>query len=343
MAGETAAPTTQAPAPAEGAQPQGQHHINRQPRAFNGRVNGPPAPAPGAARAPAPGGQEPPPSEPPPKVKVKYKVNGAFVEEELDHETLANRLSREKASYGKFEEAAKLRQQAEKIQKDFVTGVSDPKEFRKRMTSNLVAQGMDPSEAQARVHDTLALALADVLDEADLSPQERELRELRQLKEERQQAEKDAEAQQKHEAFSARVHARAQDFTTTISKAFETAARGGLPVNEKTLAVMGEHYLANMAHGVNCTPEELVQVFEQDLDQVGDTRFSSLGYEGMKQRYPGVVKMIHAGLRAEAQSRKAGPPRQVTEGRVSTQKPPAAREPVHSGDIQSYLARHRQE
>lgn len=297
--------TTPTAAPADAQQTQQQvdpnHHINRQPRDFSGRVNGPPRPGAPAAK---PEGAEPTPE--PQRYKVRYKANGQDVEEELDEATLSTRLARERGAYAKFEEAAKLRKDADALLKDFEEGLTKPETFRKRLEANFVKQGAKPEEARARVRDILAHSLGDLLHEDDLSPEQRELRALREEREARQQEEEGARAEQELEEHRADVRERAKVFQQRLGSVLTKAKEGPIPVTEAAMRAMGQHLLANMRHGVEMTDDELVDVFHEEVrGNVGAT-LGQMEFEDIERQYPDVMRKIHAGLLAKRQAGKPG-------------------------------------
>lgn len=292
-----AAPADTQQAPQDGAA----HHINRQPRDFSGRVNGPPRP--GAPAAKPEEGQQ---AEPPPKVRVRYKANGQDVEEELDEATLSTRLARERGAYAKFEEAAKLRKDAESILKDFEEGLTKPETFRKRLVANFEKQGATPEQARARVRDILAHSLGDLLHEDDLSPEQRELQALREEREARQREEDEARANQELEEHRADVRERAKAFQQRLGSALMKAKEGPIPVTEAAMRAMGQHLLANMRSGLDMTDDELVDVFHEEVrGNVGAT-LGQMEFADLKRMFPDVVRKIHAGLLAERQGAKSG-------------------------------------
>lgn len=330
--------TTPTAAPADTQQPQTHpgdpaHHITRQPRDFSGRVNGPPRPG---APAPKPEGQDEEQPAAPQKVRVKYKANGQDVEEELDHETLATRLARERGAYSKFEEAAKARKEAEQIRKDFEEGLTDPAQFRKRLEANFVRQGAKPEEARTRARDILAHSLGQLLQEDDLSPEQRRLRELEEREAQRQREEEDALAEQEAEEHRAVVREKAKAFTQRLAGALQKAKEGALPVTEASMQAMGKHLLANMKNGVECTDEELVEIHAEEVrGNVGAT-LGQMDFADIKRLFPDVVRKVHAGLLAERQGPKGGGARPAP-APVQRQRPAEAEPvPVASDDFAAY-------
>lgn len=330
--------TTPTAAPADASQQQVHpgdpaHHIHRQPRDFAGRVNGAPRPgAPAQRETPAEGQQ----AEPPPKVTVRYKANGQEVVEELDYDTLAARLARERGAYSKFEEAAKVRKEAEQLRKEFEDGLADPVQFRKRLEANFVRQGLKPDAARAKARDILAHSLGGLLQEDDLSPEQRELQALREEREARQREEENALAEQELEEHRSVVREKAKAFTARLGAALQKAKAGPIPVTESAMRAMGAHLLASMRHGVECTDEELVEVFHEEARGNVAALLGEMEFPDIERLYPDLVRKVHAGLLAKRQAAKPGarPPAPAQRQRPAEVEPV----PVASDDFAAYQA-----
>lgn len=329
---------TAAPAPEVQTHPgDPAHHITRQPRDFGGRVNGPPRPGAHTRAEPRADEQAEAREEAraaPQKVKVRYKANGQDVEEELDHDTLATRLARERGAYSKFEEAAKARKEAEQLRKDFEEGLADPVQFRKRLEANFVKQGLKPDAARAKARDILAHSLGGLLQEDDLSPEQRELQALREEREARQREEEEAVAEQELEEHRGVVREKAKAFTARLGAALQKAKAGPIPVTESAMKAMGAHLLASMKHGVECTDEELVEVFHEEARGNVGAILGEMEFHDIERMYPDLVRKVHAGLLAKRQAAKPGarPPAPVQRQRPAEAEPV----PVASDDFAAY-------
>jgi hypothetical protein len=311
------------------AQPQ-THHSHAQPRE-QGRFNGPPQ-----AGQPTVPGQQPgeTKAEAEARVRVKYKANGQDFEEELDHNALALRLSREKAAYSKFEEAAKLRKEADERQAALRQSLSNPNQFRKVLYDEAIRAGYSKQDAAEYAHDFMARALAGHLDEAEMDPRDRELLEYKQREQERQRQEQEAEKAKKAEAFKANVRAKYETFVSEVSEAAKAAGEAGLPVDEETIRAMGKYRIQAMRHGLECTTAELVNVASQHLDGYVGARLKNAPYEVLAKRYPDLVKTIRLGLREQARAARNPPARVVP---TSQQRPPEQKKPAYSGsDFRSF-------
>lgn len=341
MEGNTPAPATEQPTT---QQPEARpdHHINRQPRDFSGRVNGAPRPGAPAAKAAAPqGGEERQPGETAAehqqRVKFKWtksRAGNQVVEEEATLEDIGRWRSGYETMQEKFREAATLRKEADQIQKDFEEGLTKPSVMRKRIEDHYVRAGMERGEAREKAREVFAFGLADIIDEDEMDPRDKELREYRQREAQRQREEEERQSEAARAEFGKKVEAKRQEFTQRISAAMQAAAKGGLPVDEESMRVMGRHLLASMRHGVGCTEAELVAVYEADLDAGVGSRLKGLSFAQLKERYPELVRTVHAGLR-EQRVKQPGTPRPAPS--VGTSRP-AEPEPLRiaSDDFEAY-------
>lgn len=296
---------TVAPAPEAQTHPgDPSHHIHRQPRDFSGRVNGAPRPGAPAPKEDGQGTEETP--APPAKVRVKYKANGQDVEEELDHDTLATRLARERGAYSKFEEAAKARKEAEQLRKDFEEGLADPVQFRKRLEANFTKQGLKPDAARAKAREILAHSLGGLLQEDELSPEQRRLAELEEREAARAREEEEALAEQELEEHRGVVREKAKAFTQRLGAALQRAKAGPIPVTESAMKAMGAHLLANMKHGVQMTDEELVEVHHEEVRGNVNAVLTEMEFSDIERMFPDLVRKVHAGLLAKRQGAKPG-------------------------------------
>jgi hypothetical protein len=307
------------------------HHSHAQPRE-QGRFNGPPQ-----AGQPTVPGQQPgeTAAQAEARIRVKYKANGQDFEEELDHNTLALRLSRERAAYSKFEEAAKLRKEADERQAALRQSLSNPNQFRQVLFQEALRAGLSKQDAAEYAHDFMARALASHLDEAEMDPRDRELLEYRQREQERQRQEEEQQKAAKTEAFKANVRAKYETWKQDIITAAKAAGEAGLPVDEEMIRVMGKHRTQSMRHGVECTTAELVDVAMKHADTYVGARLKNAPYEVLAKRYPDIVKTIRLGLRAQAQAARNPPARVISTNQQ--QRPPEQKKAAYSGsDFRSF-------
>lgn len=322
-----AAPQVQQP-----AQPQQTHHSHAQPRE-QGRFNGPPQ-----AGQPTVPGQQPgeTAAQAEARIRVKYKANGQDFEEELDQATLALRLSRERAAYSKFEEAAKLRKEADARDAALRQSLSNPNQFRQVLYQEAIRAGYSKQDAAEYAHDFMARALAGHLDEAEMDPRDRELLEYKQREQEQERQRQEQEQAARAEAFKASVRAKYETWKQDIITAAKAAGEAGLPVDEEMIRVMGKHRTQSMRHGVECTTAELVDVAMKHADTYVMSRLKSAPYEVLAKRYPDIVKTIRLGLRAQAQAARNPPARVATPGQPQPRPAEPPKKAFSSSDFRSF-------
>lgn len=308
------------------------HHSHAQPRTPQGQFSGQ---QPGQPTVP---GQQPgeTAAQAEARIRVKYKANGQDFEEELDQATLALRLSRERAAYSKFEEAAKLRKEADAREAALRQSLANPNHFRKVLFKEALQAGMSQADAREYAHDFMARALAGHLDEAEMDPRDRELLELRQREEERVRQQQEQEKAARAEQFKAGVRAKYETWKQDIISAAKAAGEAGLPVDEEMIRAMGKYRTQAMRHGVDCTTAELVNVAMQHADTYVGARLKNAPYEVLAKRYPDIVRTIRLGLRAQAQAARNPAARPAT----PTGQPARAGEPPRkafsSSDFRSF-------
>lgn len=314
-------PTQQAP----------QHHSHVQPRE-QGRFNGPPQ-----AGQPTVPGQKPgeTAAQAEARIRVKYKANGQDFEEELDQSTLALRLSRERAAYSKFEEAANLRKEAAAREEALRQSLANPNQFRQVLYKEAIKAGYSQADAREYAHDFMARALAGHLDEAEMDPRDRELLEYRQREEQRQREQQEQEQAAKAEQFKASVRAKYETWKQDIVEAAKAAGEAGLPVDEEMIRAMGKYRTQAMRHGVECTTAELVNVAMQHVDGYVGSRLKSAPYEVLAKRYPDLVKTIRLGLREQARAARNPPPRAIPTGQPARAGEPP-KKAFSSSDFRSF-------
>lgn len=291
MAGETTPAQPQANPGAE----QPAHHSERQPRA-QGQFAG----------APRPADQHQAVQQAKQMFRLQYKAEGREFDEELDEDTIKQRMAMAKGFYSKSEELARTKKELETERQQRSAAFGDPKAFKAMVVAEMERTGATKQEATARVKDLLTDTLHGFLKEEAEDPRDRELRELREKEQERERQTKEAQSQEELAASKERIRAKGEQLYSTLKEALLAAQKGGLPVDETTLRLMGQHYLRNARHNIGCTPQELVALYEEDLDRDVGARTASLTYAQAKARYPKLVRAIHKGLMEEAQAQRPG-------------------------------------
>jgi hypothetical protein len=208
----------------------------------------------------------------------------------------AKRKEYDRAASLKFEEAAKLRKEAEaeKAQvKALVDGLS------KDAKRALREAGVDPVKFAEQV-------LAEALEEHSLTPEQKELRELKAEKE-RREAE---EAERKAKDAEAQEAAVVDQYVDDISTQFLTALKPmNLPAEDlpEIVARMAHRFEALIDSGA---PIDLAAIAEDAMERhyaAPEHRFSSLSDEELLSRYPSIAERFRRALVAQTQKKPQTP------------------------------------
>lgn len=200
--------------------------------------------------------------------KFKLKVDGR--EEELGEEEVIRYASMGKAANKRFQEAAKMRQEAEQfvslLKRDPIKALSDPKIG----------------------HDFRQLAeqyLSQQLEQEMMSPEQRKAREMEQKLREYEDRERQEVETKREQEMRSLEDKYAEGFTKTITDAL---SMGGVPKTPKTVKRMAELMHKNLQHGFELEPKHLIEMVREDyLAEIkelfgasdGDTLLGLLGDE----------------------------------------------------------------
>lgn len=199
----------------------------------------------------------------------EFKINGKVVKVDLSNPTEVEKLvSLGLASNDKFQEAAKLRKEAEDILAAAKT--------KKSATEALKKAGFDAKE----IKEILEKELAGFYEEEALSPEERqrrsELEELKRYKEE--------EARKKEEETkSARDKEVAAEMEQLEKELLGALGKSKLP-RTPILAKWAVQYMsAYDAQGVSLSADQAVKMVEKEFPQLVQSVLSSMDVQGLKQ------------------------------------------------------------
>lgn len=217
----------------------------------------------GKGPAPKPAAPAKPPEKAPPydpKAKIKITVDGE--EEEITIEEALRRARKNSAADRRFQEASKLRQEAERLRAfEPFAGMYAPEDLALARDA-LKRDGKDPSDVKAL---RLKLAEIDVLRQIEaekMSPEQRRAVDLEQennrLKAAQQAKEnegKQAEAQRAQAAIREHYN---KDFTAALTK-------HELPPTPYTVMRMAELTQQNLRMGLELTADEIAVLVKEDL------------------------------------------------------------------------------
>ena len=199
----------------------------------------------------------------------EFKINGRVVKVDLSNPTEVEKLvSLGLASNDKFQEAAKLRKEAEDILAAAKT--------KKSATEALKKAGFDSKE----IKEILEKELAGFYEEEALSPEEKqrraEMEELKRYKEE--------EARKKEEeSKSAREKEVAAEMEQLENELLGALGKSSLP-RTPILAKWAVQYMsAYDAQGVSLSADQAVKLVEKEFPQLVQSVLSTMDVQGLKQ------------------------------------------------------------
>ena len=172
----------------------------------------------------------------------KVKVDGQ--ELEVDENELIKGYTHGKAAAKRMEEAAMTRKEAEQVLRIFK---DNPREAFKLL-------GRDARQFAEQI-------INDELQEAMLSPQERELRDYKRKVEEYEGQRRQAQEEYERQQMEAELARQAETIQTDIINTLETA---GLPKTERTVGRIVYYMQAALQAGYNVTPKDVVQQVRED-------------------------------------------------------------------------------
>lgn len=172
----------------------------------------------------------------------RVKVDGQ--ELEVDENELIKGYTHGKAAAKRMEEAAMTRKEAQQVLQIFR---DNPKEAFKLL-------GKDARQFAEQI-------INDELNEAMLSPQERELRDYKRKVEEYESQSRRAKEQYEREQMEAEIARQSEAIQQDIISTLETA---GLPKTERTVGRIVYYMQAALAAGYNVAPKDVIQQVRED-------------------------------------------------------------------------------
>lgn len=265
----------------------------------------PAAPAAGGSDAAAGGAAPAAPAAPvAPRIeKVKVRVNGKEVEQEIPYEKLIAGYQKGLAADETFRTAAQQRADAARIQKEneqfqqlvLKDPIAAMRQLRQRMKD---AGSQEEFDEVKFLTERLEAKLNE--SEAMKDPRERALAEERRRREEAEgelERQRQEREEQEHQAAVAK---KKEEYAQIFSKALTHVK---LPQNPFTMQSMARAFKDAKQHlpaGMNPTPEELAEAVDADLAEVVEKSTEGLEGEALLTRYPSLTKRIYAALKARA-------------------------------------------
>jgi len=171
------------------------------------------------------------------------------------------------ASSERFEEAKRMREEAEEIRKIVEDG--DVLQILKR-------KGLQGDELKS----ALAQVVENLLEEEQLDPRDRELRELKAEKEARIRAEKEAKEEAERESYQKQVQAEAEKFVNDI---YTAAEEFGLPAEPFLVQNVASELEASFDAGVQMDVKDAVKLVRDRFMEDYTTYVKALPVDVLKQ------------------------------------------------------------
>lgn len=197
------------------------------------------------------GSESSPKDAPEPKAeapKFKKKIKVKEVERELDEDELAVWAQKGFASSQAFQEAAKLKKEAEAA----LAKYDDPMEYFKSMSA----------KDAAKVREAAEKFLFEKLQEEALTPEQKRLRELEEENKRYKETEKQKAEREAQEERSRIESKYTEDYDRKITEALNSA---NIPKNPAAIRRVAQHMLNALEAGVDLDPRDAIEYAKQDF------------------------------------------------------------------------------
>lgn len=178
------------------------------------------------------------------KRRFKLKVNNQ--EEEWDEDKVLEWAQKGRASHKVFEDAAKARKEAE----EKLAKIKDPRELRKIL-----------QEAGVDFRKVSEEYLFEQLEEDNLTPEQKELRELKRFKEEQERLAQERAQQEEQARLQAAEEHYTQHYDNQIVKALEASA---LPRSPGVIRRVAQHMLTALESDIDLDPADAIEMVRAD-------------------------------------------------------------------------------
>lgn len=197
--------------------------------------------------------------------KFKLKVNGK--EKELSTSELKRLASLSDAATEKFQSASQKEKEAQELKKAFES--KDPVAALKRM-------GMDSKEIKA----VLENKLLEMIEEENLDPKDKELRDLKKRIAEQEEAEKRKKEEEETSTRQKELLKKQQEIETGIVEALSEAK---LPKSPVILRQVIEQMLGMSKNGVEISPKDAVKLVQKGFEEELTELLPQLGMDFIKK------------------------------------------------------------
>lgn len=256
----------------------------------------------------------------PQRFKRKLKIDGKEEEHEATEDELWAAHRERSTVKRRFEEAAKLRKEAEDSAKKST-------ELTERLKKSPMKVLRELGYTSEQALDILSGDFEEQLAEDEKSPAQRELEALRREKAEAAKAEaargKEASTREEEAAFAKE----ADEDALLIGEALKLSK---LPKDDLTFEVMAKAFYSNKRNGIGLTHEELAKATTAQIGSHIDGLLSSMDDDGVLDAFPKASKRIALALKARYAKKSTGgglvrprveaPPRQKDGPRIVTDR-----------------------
>ena len=225
------------------------------------------------------------PPAPPPKrrEKIKTKVDGQDIEEEVDFDDLVASHQKARAFDKRMREVAEGRKKNEESQAQLNELVNLLKTSPAQVLARL---GVDPLAVIER-------DLESMIKQQQLTPEQRQMMMREQALAQREAAIKKQEAERQRAQEEAEVNEHKNKLGALFTKTLQDEQ---LPSHPAVLGLMAQLYAANSEAGLDATPQELAKIVKRDLGTFASTAFKQMSGETLLGFDPELTQKFHTAL-----------------------------------------------
>ena len=204
----------------------------------------------------------------------------------LTDDEVAQRVAdaRKLAAENARERAAREQQarEAQGVQR-FVTDLKAGKSREQALLGLMRSTGMSEEDCE----DVLVQALHGYVVDAELTPEQRRIKELEDFKAQEEEKQRRTQADAEHQTFVANTNKKAEEYAKTWTEALGMT---GYPATPELLADIGREHLLNRKRGINLTAAELASYVTQKHDRHLGLRLKDLPAAEFEKRFPDAAK-----------------------------------------------------
>lgn len=235
------------------------------------------------------GGKPPAPAAPPAPERRKFRVptsDGGHEELLLTDDEVAQRVADARRLSSEIakerQERAQQEREAHGIQR-FVKDLKEGKSREQALLGLMRSTGLSEEDCE----DVLVQALHGYVVDAELTPEQRRLKELESFKAQQEEQQRQAQADAEFQRFSEATNKKAEEYAKTWKEALDMT---GWPATPEMLADIAKEHLLNKKLGTNLTAAELASFVTQKHDRALGMRLKDLPAAEFAKRFPDAAK-----------------------------------------------------